>query len=176
MQAWGIAGKPIPHSSFLIPNSSFSPTPFNLRRKAMKQFDSIEGLKNYLSGSPKNTPETAYAVKLDIGNTADFEELDVTLRTAEKYVSLDLSGSAVTEIPESAFFDDNRDKGSVFLIGITLPDSVMSIGKCAFYRCTSLERIALPDSLESIGEFAFYACSSLASIAIPDIRETARFT
>ena len=58
-----------------------------------------------------------------------------------------------------------------------IPDSVTSIGDCAFLDCKSLTSIVIPDSVTSIGEYAFYNCSSLTSIVIPDsvtsIRESA---
>ena len=39
-----------------------------------------------------------------------------------------------------------------------------SIGKEAFYYCTSLTSIAIPDSVTSIGDDAFRNCSSLTNI------------
>ena len=49
-----------------------------------------------------------------------------------------------------------------------IPNSVTSIGKCAFKSCTSLTSITIPDSVTSIGDSAFMGCTSLTSITIPD--------
>ena len=49
-----------------------------------------------------------------------------------------------------------------------IPDSVMSIGDCAFLDCSSLTSIVIPNGVMSIGDYAFYNCSSLTSIVIPD--------
>ena len=49
-----------------------------------------------------------------------------------------------------------------------MPDSIISIGECAFYECSSLTNITIPDSVTSIGSSAFEGCSSLASITIPN--------
>ena len=49
-----------------------------------------------------------------------------------------------------------------------IPNSVTSIGNCAFYNCNSLASIVIPNSVTSIGSSAFYNCSSLASIVIPN--------
>jgi len=49
-----------------------------------------------------------------------------------------------------------------------IPDSVTSIGECAFLECNSLTSIIIPDSVTSIGVWAFAQCNSLTSINIPD--------
>ena len=56
----------------------------------------------------------------------------------------------------------NKDKTELIVypakkegISYTLPDSVTSIGDCAFYSCESLENITIPDSVTSIGAEAF---------------------
>ena len=54
------------------------------------------------------------------------------------------------------------------LKSITIPDSVTSIGVCAFERCTGLRSITLSNSVTSIGSSAFEYCTGLKSITIPD--------
>ena len=49
----------------------------------------------------------------------------------------------------------------------TIPNSVTSIGGCAFGECSSLTSITIPDGVTSIGEDAFNGCSGLTSITIP---------
>ena len=50
------------------------------------------------------------------------------------------------------------------MISLSLPNSVTSIGQCAFYGCGSLNSIALPNSLTRIGNNAFTGCNNLTTI------------
>ena len=54
------------------------------------------------------------------------------------------------------------------ITSITIPDSVTSIGHCAFDGCRSLTSVTIPDSATSIGSYAFYGCEGLTSVTIPD--------
>lgn len=47
---------------------------------------------------------------------------------------------------------------------IILPDTVYTIEDFAFAGCTSLEKIVIPASVISIGDFAFYGCESLKTV------------
>ena len=47
-----------------------------------------------------------------------------------------------------------------------IPNSVTSIGKGAFYYCTSLTSIKIPNSVTSIGSYVFRNCSKLTSITM----------
>ena len=51
---------------------------------------------------------------------------------------------------------------------VIIPDSVTSIGYCAFSWCTSLTAVTIPDSVTSIGYEAFSGCKSLTAVTIGD--------
>ena len=50
------------------------------------------------------------------------------------------------------------------LTGITIPNSVTSIGDYAFYNCRSLTSITIGNSVTSIGSYAFYNCYRLVEV------------
>ena len=68
---------------------------------------------------------------------------------------------SVTSIGRSAFYGCN------WLMSVTIPDRVTRIEQFAF-SCSGLTSVTIPDSVTSIGEFAFSGCSALTSITIPD--------
>ena len=71
-------------------------------------------------------------------------------------------GNSVTSIGKYAFYKCSS------LASITIPNSVTSIGEDAFYNCSSLTSITIPNSVTSIGSSAFRDCSSLTSVTIPE--------
>lgn len=58
---------------------------------------------------------------------------------------------------------------------IIIPNSVISIGSCAFDYCYSLQSIILPNSVKHIGQLAFAGCQSLQRITIPNAVTTIWF-
>ncbi|MGN0547510.1 MAG: leucine-rich repeat domain-containing protein [Acutalibacteraceae bacterium] len=59
---------------------------------------------------------------------------------------------------------DNAFYSCEGLTGITLPDSVTSIGYRAFYRCSGLTGVTFPDSVTIIDGYAFFYCTGLTSV------------
>ena len=49
---------------------------------------------------------------------------------------------------------------------MTIPSSVTSIGKKAFYNCSGLTSVTVPSSVTSIGESAFKGCSNITDLKL----------
>ena len=67
-----------------------------------------------------------------------------------------------TSIGKEAFFDCSS------LTSVTIGNGVESIGESAFGKCVTLTTITIPNSVTSIGVSAFGACKALTSITIPN--------
>ena len=49
----------------------------------------------------------------------------------------------------------------------TIPNSVKTIGKYAFYDCENLSSVTIPNSVKTIGKWAFDECKNLTSVSVP---------
>lgn len=59
--------------------------------------------------------------------------------------------------------------GAVFntaMKSLTLPNTLKTIGKGAFYACSGLTEIEIPDSVETIGDAAFCYCSNIRNAGV----------
>ena len=71
-------------------------------------------------------------------------------------------GEEVEYIPDNLCTKLNSLKNTV------IDNSVKSIGKWAFHRCTGLITVTIPNSVTEIGAWAFYDCSGLTTVTIPN--------
>jgi hypothetical protein len=127
--------------------------------------NSAEELKAFLDKQPANSPDKPIKVTLS-ANGMMMKDIVAAINSAGKYVSLNFSGSALTIIPNNAFYDESTEKGCTLLTAISIPDSVTLILPGAFERCFNLTSVTIGSNVTYIGEDAFYRCTGLTSVTI----------
>ena len=148
-----------------------------------KSLNSAAELKEYLDKQPGNSPDQPIKVAIK-ANDMMLAEIVGVIKSANKYVSLNLSGSPLTEIPNTAFRDCKTLVGITIgngvtsigdyafsrtgLTSVTIPNNVTSIGNNAFFDCTSLASVTIGNRVTSIGDWAFQGCTNLTSVTIPN--------
>jgi len=119
-----------------------------------KSLNSAEELKAYLDKQPVNGPDKPIKVSMTINDPMLKNVADV-LKSAGKYVILNISGNTLTTIPDYVFSKCET------LVSITIPDSVTSMGGGIYGRsfadCTSLTSVTFHGTISSnnIGFFSF---------------------
>lgn len=100
---------------------------------------------------------------IDLSNTT------ITAYTGTEGTGSYLSGTAylANQIPGTAFFDWQNNKGKTSLNSIVFPTTLTSIDYMAFTSCSSLKAVNFPPALLSIYNAAFSQCINLSDIYIP---------
>lgn len=98
---------------------------------------------------------TATVVGVSVGILAEKRDIEIEIPETSR-------GHRVTEIGHHAFWEMPN------LTSIVIPDSVVTIGRCAFDWCIGLKTVKLGNGVTTIDEGAFSGCDSLTSIEIPD--------
>lgn len=134
-------------------------------------------------------PDSVTSIGEDAFSSSTIENVYITDLTA--WCSIDLGNSYSTPL----YYGGKLYLNGELLTKLIIPDSVTSIGKYAFWRCSMtnvtlgrgitdivegvfencrLTSITIPDSVTSIGRYAFGGCSSLTSVTIPKSMTTIR--
>ncbi len=112
-----------------------------------------------------NTGSSSYTVLDSAKKTVGFSDADTSLNSISIPETVTLNGVTytVSEVSEDAFFGSSVKK-------IIIPKTVTSIGKRAFFNCTSLRRMIVKTTKlkgRTIGKQAFYGVSKKAKIKTP---------
>ena len=112
----------------------------------------------FVGGTPtdSNTFGYIFGMKSFTRATSTYQN-DTTYYIPGTLTSVNLTGNSVK---------DNAFQNCAKLTNISIPN-VTSIGRLAFFYCTSLSSIDIPLGVTSIDYEAFYNCTSLSSINIP---------
>lgn len=92
------------------------------------------------------------------GDVTEIEDIRFYGYTYTGLKGIDLSGSQIRKIGESAFQDCS------VLQSVILPNCLETIGNWAFLRCGSLKEISIPGSVRELRGEAFSGCTSLEKV------------
>lgn len=108
----------------------------------------------------------SFEVTLEMANLVTIPETVTEEATGNTYTVVAIGENAFAAAWDSSW-EDNRPSR---IKNISIPKTVTSIGKNAFYNASNLETVtfAKGSQLTSIGEHAFDTCTSLKEIALPD--------
>lgn len=77
-----------------------------------------------------------------------------------------ITGGADTVIPDGVTaIGENAFSGRRWIYEITIPKSVVTIEKYAFYNC-EFEVVTIPENVTTINEYAFFCCDYLSEVVI----------
>ena len=97
--------------------------------------------------------------------------INLNLKTKNKLgtvkIPSQIDGKNVISLKGASLFEkDGAFTNCAGLTGITIPNTITTIGDSAFSNCTGLKSITLPDSVTTIESNAFSGCTGLKSITL----------
>lgn len=97
----------------------------------------------------------------------DFYKNFCNFENADAYIIIP---NSITAIGSAKFSPSSSDDCYKNLVGVTIPESVLSIGASAFEDCSKLNRLILPSSIEVISEYMCKNCTSLTYVSAKNIK------
>ncbi len=92
----------------------------------------------------------------------DFYKNFCNFENADAYIIIP---NSITAIGSAKFSPSSSDDCYKNLVGVTIPESVVSIGASAFEGCSKLKRLILPSTIIVISEYMCKNCTSLEYVS-----------
>lgn len=97
----------------------------------------------------------------------DFYKNFCNFENADAYIIIP---NSITTIGSAKFSPSSSDDCYKNLIGVTIPESVVSIGASAFEGCSKLKKLILHSSIEVISEYMCKNCTSLEYVSAKNVK------
>lgn len=97
----------------------------------------------------------------------DFYKNFCNFENADAYIIIP---NSITAIGSAKFSPSSSDDCYKNLVGVTIPESVVSIGASAFEGCSKLNRLILPSSITVCSEYMCKNCTSLTYVSAKNIK------
>lgn len=97
----------------------------------------------------------------------DFYKNFCNFENADAYIIIP---NSITTIGSAKFSPSSSDDCYKNLVGVTIPESVVSIGASAFEGCSKLKELILPSSIEVISEYMCKNCTSLEFVSAKNVK------
>ena len=108
-----------------------------------------------------NGHNSSKITRLTITGTLNGTDFSLINNDMTRLYALDISGITNTTLPDEVFAVNTT------LLQVDLPSQLTAIPVWAFLRC-SIPAISIPESVTSIGKEAFYKCTALTQVTIPE--------
>lgn len=129
--------------------------------------DSVTSIGGYAFGDC-NSLTNVYISDMNAWCRITFDGVGATPMCQAENIYLNGEKIVSVEVPQDVTALNYTFYGFKELVRVVLPNTLTSVGSCAFSGCTSLMSVVIPDGVTSIGNDAFSDCTSLTNITIPD--------
>lgn len=105
-----------------------------------------------------------WSYELDDSNNVINLKCKTTSKTGTVTIPSTIDGRTVISLKGK--YEEGAFENCVGISGVTIPDTIKTIGEYSFSGCTGLKTVTIPDSVISISGYAFYNCSGISSIML----------
>ena len=110
-----------------------------------------------------------WTYELDDNNNIINLKCNTSTKTGTIVIPSTIDGKTVISLKDGNLLEENGAFMNFSgLTGVTIPDTITSIGDYAFYNCTGLKNITIPNTVTKIGSAAFENCSGITSVTLSE--------
>lgn len=118
-------------------------------------------------------PNTITYIGMDAFSSSGLTSVNITDLASwckiDFYYKISTSSGLIENTSNPLSIADHLFLNGTEVTNLVIPNTVTSIGCCAFFGCTGITSVSIPNSVTEIGGWAFYRCSGLTgTLSIPN--------